>query len=195
MFRSRCVGVVLCQYAHIVYKIYCTCKRNIFRLKDRYMQVNWYSTLWWIQATMEYCTIHMMRSMTVHTVPQPIRRMSSMNKFNLMASKIFPGVRYSEWVYKSLLCIHMQVVHTKLKHWVLYVFRLISVLGSGQFGSVSKGVWRYGVTMKEVVVKTLTDSANIVKFFQEAAIMAQFRHPNVVALYGVVICGKPVSNV
>ena len=33
------------------------------------------------------------------------------------------------------------------------------------------------------------------KFLQEAAIMAQFKHPNVVSLYGVVTQGKPVSEV
>ena len=79
---------------------------------------------------------------------------------------------------------------------MLYTYlRIISHLGSGQFGSVNKGVWRSGVTVKEVAVKTLTDSLNIVKFLQEAAIMAQFRHPKVVALYGVVSRDKPVSNV
>ena len=46
--------------------------------------------------------------------------------------------------------------------------------------------------MKEVAVKTLTDSLNIVRFLQEAAIMAQFKHPNVVTLYGVVSRGTPV---
>ena len=37
-------------------------------------------------------------------------------------------------------------------------------------------------------MKTLKDDATMmdrVKFLQEAAIMAQFKHPNVVALYGV----------
>ena len=91
---------------------------------------------------------------------------------------------------------HCSVYATKNMNCnALYVLRLISVLGSGQFGSVSKGVWQYGVTVKEVAVKTLTDSSNIVKFLQEAAIMAQFRHPNVVALYGVVSRGRPVSTV
>ena len=33
-----------------------------------------------------------------------------------------------------------------------------------------------------------------VKFLQEAAIMGQFRHPNVVQLYGVVMEGNPVSS-
>ena len=48
----------------------------------------------------------------------------------------------------------------------------------------------------EVAVKTLKDGAgkeDKVKFLQEAAIMGQFSHPNVVKLYGVVTEGEPVS--
>lgn len=45
----------------------------------------------------------------------------------------------------------------------------------------------------EVAVKTLTDNANAVKFLQEAAIMAQFKHPNIVHLHGVVYTDKVVS--
>ncbi len=37
------------------------------------------------------------------------------------------------------------------------------------------------------------DKEDKVKFLQEAAIMGQFRHPNVVKLYGVVTVGEPVS--
>ena len=44
-----------------------------------------------------------------------------------------------------------------------------------------------------MAVKTLTDSANTVKFLQEAAIMAQFRHPNILTLHGVVSAGDQVS--
>ncbi|CAI8022479.1 Ephrin type-A receptor 1, partial [Geodia barretti] len=43
----------------------------------------------------------------------------------------------------------------------------------------------------EVAVKTLTDSANTVKFLQEAAIMAQFKHPNILTLHGVVTTTEP----
>ena len=82
--------------------------------------------------------------------------------------------------------------HAELKYTTL-ICRIISHLGSGQYGSVSEGMWRSGAAVKEVAVKSLTDSANIVKFLQEAAIMAQFRHPNVVTLYGVVSSGTPVS--
>ena len=53
-------------------------------------------------------------------------------------------------------------------------------------------MWKSGPEMKEVAVKTLTDSTNTVKFLQEAAIMAQFTHPNVLALHGVVSKGDPV---
>ena len=34
-----------------------------------------------------------------------------------------------------------------------------------------------------------------VKFLQEAAIMAQFRHPNVIQLYGIVTNGEPVCAI
>ena len=48
----------------------------------------------------------------------------------------------------------------------------------------------------EVAIKTnqSKDEEDKVKFLQEAAIMGQFRHPNVVKLYGVVTVGEPVSQ-
>ena len=47
-----------------------------------------------------------------------------------------------------------------------------------------------------MAVKTLKEGSgeeDRVKFLQEAAIMGQFKHPNVVILYGVVSEGEPVS--
>ena len=38
------------------------------------------------------------------------------------------------------------------------------------------------------------DETEKVKFFQEAAIMGQFHHPNVITLHGVVTVGEPVSK-
>ena len=73
--------------------------------------------------------------------------------------------------------------------------RLIEALGSGHFGNVSKGLWTSESGVVEVAVKTLTDSANTVKFLQEAAIMAQFKHPNVLSLYGIVSKAVPVSRI
>ena len=75
----------------------------------------------------------------------------------------------------------------------MYQCRFISHLGTSQFGSVSKAVWRHDSEQRDVAVKTLTDSANTVKFLQEAAIMAQFKHPNILTLHGVVSAGNPVS--
>jgi hypothetical protein len=62
-------------------------------------------------------------------------------------------------------------------------------LGSGQFGTVNKGVWQSPSSTLEVAIKTLKSSAkeeDKVKFLQEGAIMGQFRHPNVVKLHGIV---------
>ena len=46
-----------------------------------------------------------------------------------------------------------------------------------------------------VAVKTLKSESkeNKVKFLQEAAIMGQFSHRNVLVMYGVVLTGKPVK--
>ena len=69
-------------------------------------------------------------------------------------------------------------------------------LGSGQFGQVDKGVWASPDGPVDVAIKTLRAEASEmekVKFLQEAAIMGQFHHPNIVKLLGVVTMGEPVS--
>ena len=74
-------------------------------------------------------------------------------------------------------------------------FRLGDLLGSGQFGMVYKGVLQSAGGEVEVAVKTLkegSDKEDRVKFLQEAAIMGQFKHPNVVTMYGVITDGEPV---
>ena len=48
----------------------------------------------------------------------------------------------------------------------------------------------------DVAVKTLKEGSgeeDRVKFLQEAAIMGQFRHPNIVKMYGVITDGETVS--
>lgn len=72
---------------------------------------------------------------------------------------------------------------------------MLSHLGSGQFGSVELGEWEDGYRKVSVALKTLNKGSSlqdIVKFLQEAAIMAQFNHPNVITLHGVVVTGEPV---
>ena len=59
------------------------------------------------------------------------------------------------------------------------------------------GVWINGEESEQVevaikTVKTTTDLERI-KLLQEAAIMGQFAHTNVVRLLGVVTVGEPVS--
>ena len=96
----------------------------------------------------------------------------------------------------------------KLVHWFshdkyridpsLCIIRLTKLLGAGQFGKVHQGEWTAPGSKDtiDVAVKTLKEGAgeeNKVKFLQEAAIMGQFSHPNVVKLYGVVTVGEPVS--
>ncbi len=76
------------------------------------------------------------------------------------------------------------------------LYRILNQLGSGQFGEVCKAVWSISGTTKELAIKTLRaelPEEEKVRFLQEAAIMGQFSHPNVVKLYGVVTMGDPVS--
>ena len=78
-----------------------------------------------------------------------------------------------------------------------YSSRITSHLGSGQFGTVNKGIWQSPMGAMDVAVKQLQPGASEeekVKFLQEAAINGQFRHPNVVKLMGVVTVGEPVSE-
>lgn len=70
------------------------------------------------------------------------------------------------------------------------------VLGSGEFATVEKGIWNGSKGVKEVAVKTLSESATDaekISFLQEAVIMGQFVHPNIVQLHGIVTHGGPVS--
>ena len=104
---------------------------------------------------------------------------------------------------------HITRESIKLVHWFLhdkyridpslFIFRLTKLLGAGQFGKVHQGEWTAPGSKDtvDVAVKTLKEGASEedkVKFLQEAAIMGQFSHPNVVKLYGVVKVGEPVSS-
>jgi len=67
-----------------------------------------------------------------------------------------------------------------------YCLRIQEHLGSGEFGTVSHGLLNNNL---QVAVKTINTDANDndkLRFLQEAAIMCQFDHENVIKLYGVV---------
>lgn len=75
-------------------------------------------------------------------------------------------------------------------HTVIHIYRVSGHLGSGQFALVRKGKWFSNDGVKDVAIKTLHRDAgdtNRVRSLQEAAIMAQFHHPNVVLLHGIII--------
>ena len=70
-------------------------------------------------------------------------------------------------------------------------------LGSGNFGCVMQCIYNESPHHSlSVATKTLKQSCNTIdkiKFLQEAAIMGQFHHKNIVKLHGVVVEGIPVS--
>ncbi|XP_065899786.1 ephrin type-B receptor 3-like isoform X2 [Dysidea avara] len=71
-------------------------------------------------------------------------------------------------------------------------------IGSGQFGRVYKGKWQNGQTITEVAIKVPSegyDRDTEVKLLQEATIMGQFQHPNVLTLFGIVTQGNPIMIV
>ena len=93
------------------------------------------------------------------------------------------------------LC-HLQFYQLLTTVNILCVFRTVEHLGSGQFGTVNKGVWQCPRSQEEVAIKLLQPGApeeGRVKFLKEAAIMGQFSHPNVISLHIVVTLGEPVS--
>ena len=74
--------------------------------------------------------------------------------------------------------------------------RIKSILGTGEFGTVHSGLLNDNRESKgvqsatKVAVKTMRHGAKEeerVKFLQEAAIMGQFRHPNIVRILGIVL--------
>lgn len=64
---------------------------------------------------------------------------------------------------------------------------------------MDEATWNWGRMEVSVALKSLNShSINVsdkVKFLQEAVLMAQFKHPNIISLYGVVSVGEPVSVV
>ena len=80
--------------------------------------------------------------------------------------------------------------------------RLLEVLGSGQFGTVTKGAWLREEEGREiscdVAVKTMTEETSEedkVKFLQEAAIMGQFKQANILRIQGIIMDGDMVRYI
>ena len=78
----------------------------------------------------------------------------------------------------------------------MFLPSLAETLGIGNFGLVLKGLWETSSFSEPIAVKILKKNSSItdkIKFLQEAAIMGQFHHPNIVKIFGVVTVGEPVS--
>lgn len=108
------------------------------------------------------------------------------SSYTLSNGSVIINLKFSKHTWKPPLCTHYS--------WHI---RRTAHLGSGQFGGVEKAIWKHKRGVQEVAVKSLPISSletDKVKLLQEAAIMAQFRHPNVVRLLGVVTSGEPVSH-
>eukprot|EP00731_Ephydatia_muelleri_P015152 Em0008g872a len=95
--------------------------------------------------------------------------------------------------------LYVQIENCRIKKLSRNSISTTKMLGSGQFGGVQMGIWNGSKGRCEVAIKTLnptiTQPDAKVKFLQEAAIMAQFRHPNVIQMYGIVTDGEPVMLV
>ena len=86
--------------------------------------------------------------------------------------------------------------HMRFKEINPNTMRIVDILGKGEYGSVLKAVWESPLGEAMVAVKVLKDSeedGERVKtaFLQEAAILGQFSHPNILRLVGVVTLTAP----
>ena len=69
-------------------------------------------------------------------------------------------------------------------------------IGVGAFSTVSKGTCTINDVECEVAVKSLIQNStqqDKIKMLQEAAILGQFKHPNIVKLFGVIKKGNSVT--
>ena len=75
--------------------------------------------------------------------------------------------------------------------------KINEMLGEGNFGNVHSGVWRSHGGDIPVAIKSLKveDKESCVSFLQEAAILGQFNHPNILKLIGVVTLTTPLMMV
>ncbi len=78
-----------------------------------------------------------------------------------------------------------------------FLCRLLDFLGCGAFGNVYRGQLPNSQDEengeKEVAVKSLhgkVTNEDKIKFLQEAVIMGQFNHPNIIKMLGIVLEGS-----
>ncbi|KAI6657684.1 epidermal growth factor receptor isoform X1 [Oopsacas minuta] len=104
---------------------------------------------------------------------------------------------------KNLSLLFNQMSDMRYREIAVSAIERQEQIGSGQFGAVYKGLWHTSGMESNpfkankpllVAIKTLHDSSTIelkLTFLQEAAIMGQFSHPNVLRLLGIVSLTEP----
>ena len=100
------------------------------------------------------------------------------------------------WYHRLCILVCIKVRVPQIAIFELINYRIVGDLGSGEFGSVYEGRWHSPGGSINVAIKTLkydSDEGDRVRFLQEAAIMGQFHHPNIVKLHGVITMKEPVS--
>ena len=95
-------------------------------------------------------------------------------------------------------CKHYLLIYEVFLLLMLLFFRICLPLGTGNFGVVNRAIWTDSTAMvSEVAVKSLSNNVSAserTKLLQEAAIMGQFCHSNVLKLYGIVLQTDLVSQ-
>ena len=94
------------------------------------------------------------------------------------------------------MALYDRMSHMRLKEINPDTIRIVDTLGKGEFGSVLRAVWESPLGETEVALKVLKepgqDGERInTAFLQEAAILGQFSHPNILRLVGVVTLTEP----
>ena len=98
------------------------------------------------------------------------------------------------------MAVHVYTNNTYYNYiWFILLYSVMEILGKGQFACVNRGIWtKPDGEELEVAVKVLSEEADErdrIKFLQEAALMGQFTHTNVLTLHGVVTNeGNKVRN-
>ena len=95
--------------------------------------------------------------------------------------------------------IYVQMAEKRFREINIAEIKIKELLGEGNFGYVHSGKWRphRGGLEVPVAIKSLkvADKESCVSFLQEAAILGQFNHPNVIKLLGVVTLTTPIMMV
>ena len=123
--------------------------------------------------------------------------MSVLEGFHKYCDQLLVYTNTHKLMHRHFSSVRKEFLKLTLLYFCFFPHSIIKPIGEGNFGTVSRGAWLPPDGRHEVAVKMLKMGANEddrLKLLQEAAIMGQFVHKNVVKLHGVVTVGEPVSG-